>query len=378
MPNKKKKKVFAYIGQDIPDHVKYLEVDTSVTSIPYAAFQDCTQLKEVLFHDDVSEIRHAAFSGCAALTNIEIPRNVKIIWNNSFYGCTALLKVTLPKGLQTISYSAFAGCSTLQYIEIPSSVEAICAGAFEECISLKYIRIPSSVKNVERRTFLLCRNLTKVDLCEGLISIGYEAFRKCTFLEEINIPTTLQSIDDTAFGDSFDIKGYFQDALQAAIHARIHNHDFNLAREVFHNAASFDYVHKGCDVFSQALCNTSTINSTYYSSNHHLTTIGWLNELRLNGTDPDYSDVAVREKVDHISTLLELNRMSDKTRCATIKVLRYTPLDMKPLLKWELVCLPKVVAWFDRAINTYNATNEVPEVDKMKLIAIYQFVHSYM
>ena len=122
--------------------------------------------------------------------------------------------------------------------------------------------------------------------------------------------------------------------------------------------------------FSNALCNTSSVNDTY-SSNHTLQT------LRLN-----YCDIS--------NSLLRLNKCTNKSHVAIKKIIKHHPdIDMEPLYgwnkdgEWTLKSLPYVVAWFERACAAKAA--EVDEsrafiralgrdrINRRTLSSIYKF-----
>ena len=95
-------------------------------------------------------------------------------------------------------------------------------------------------------------------------------------------------------------------------------------------------------IFSTVLCNTSSVNDTY-SSNHTLVNLLLLDEQ--HGQD-----------VDHLATLLDLNKGRNKSNVAIKKILKYHHnIDMEPLFEWvadgeqTLKALPYVIDWFERA-----------------------------
>eukprot|EP00984_Skeletonema_dohrnii_P019209 scaffold9129_cov78-Skeletonema_dohrnii-CCMP3373.AAC.2 len=112
----------------------------------------------------------------------------------------------------------------------------------------------------------------------------------------------------------------------------------------------------GWIAFSRALCDTSSVNSTYLS-NHNICDV-WDEDdgetiphqdifkkyLRLNGEHPQYA-----------------------ARC---KILMSHPhLDMGPLLHWGLKFLPLAVAWFERAkpCTTLTIYDEDPDLRRLVL-----------
>lgn len=106
------------------------------------------------------------------------------------------------------------------------------------------------------------------------------------------------------------------------------------------------------ELFSTTLCNTSSIDDTYYS-NHTL-----------------QSFVSFRNWV--VPSYLELNRSSsDKRQVAIQKILRHhRHFDMKPLFAWDLKMLPVVIEWFETA---RKCSENMVDIDRRQLSAIYQF-----
>ena len=118
------------------------------------------------------------------------------------------------------------------------------------------------------------------------------------------------------------------------------------------------------DDFSKLLCNTSSVNSIYFS-NHTL------EKLKLS------RDGRIGQK---LSFFLLLNEDTNKGRVAIKKILEYHPnIDMEPLFvlnvegedERDLKALPHVT-WFERAAVAGGSGN----VDQMKLSAIYQFARA--
>ncbi|KAL7543376.1 hypothetical protein ACHAXR_013103 [Thalassiosira sp. AJA248-18] len=114
----------------------------------------------------------------------------------------------------------------------------------------------------------------------------------------------------------------------------------------------------GWDAFSRALCNTASINGTYYS-NH---TLQRLEEFD-SGTVPS-----------ELSYALELNRRSDKREVAIKKILRcHRHFDMNPFFEWDLKVLPFVIDWFDRA-RAYAGKSAT--IDATMLSAMFHFIRA--
>ena len=126
-----------------------------VTMIDHAAFHD-SAVTSVTIPDSVTSIPDAAFVNCSELTNISIPNSVTYIGLSAFSSCTSLKSITLPSSLRSISEALFFGCSQLTTIQIPDSVSSIQAYAFYNCGKLETIRIPVSVTSIGDYAFDGC------------------------------------------------------------------------------------------------------------------------------------------------------------------------------------------------------------------------------
>ena len=117
---------------------------------------------------------------------------------------------------------------------------------------------------------------------------------------------------------------------------------------------------------SKAVCNTTSINSTY-SSNH-----------TLEDKDMNYTGA-------HLASVLRMNNSANKSHVAIKKILQYHPfIDMEPLFNLDgednLKALPYAVDWFKRAkiavaeetrVDLNNMISAI-HIDQRKLSAIYQ------
>ena len=119
---------------------------------------------------------------------------------------------------------------------------------------------------------------------------------------------------------------------------------------------------RGWDAFSTLLCDTSSVNNTYLS-NHTLTEIGNYH------TPLDIKDC--------LELNMKLNYSNSHNQATAIcKILRSHPdIDVTPLFEFNLMCLPLVVAWFEKAKLYLGEVNEPAEVFKnRKLSAMFKFI----
>jgi len=127
-------------------------------------------------------------------------------------------------------------------------------------------------------------------------------------------------------------------------------------------------------VFSDVLCNTSSVNNTY-KSNHTL----W--QLVKDGPVISFQGAHFHQNQERLPGLipehLDLNKYDDKKKVAAMKILQYSRhnITMLPFFEWELSCLPIAVNWFDNAAPYYRRPPVFrKEVETSKLQAIYEFV----
>lgn len=170
-----------------------------VTVIGAEAFEDYSELVNVVLPNTIKTIDSRAFNDCSGLKNINIPNGVTYIGFNSFRDCTSLTSLSIPNGVITIEEGAFEYCSSLIDITIPDSVTKIEDYLFAYCTNLKSIKLPINTESIGYRAFYDCPSLTTVNLPSNLKVIESSIFYGCSSLTEIIIPDTVEEIGDFAF-----------------------------------------------------------------------------------------------------------------------------------------------------------------------------------
>lgn len=116
---KKGEQLVAYAGgkknksYSIPDGVKI---------IAPAAFQGCTNLKEIKFCKKLTHIANEAFRDCINLEKVQLQEGIQEIAAGAFMNCSSLKEMNFPEGIRGIYYDVFKGCNRLLDISIPSSI----------------------------------------------------------------------------------------------------------------------------------------------------------------------------------------------------------------------------------------------------------------
>lgn len=227
--------------------VQTVQLPSTLTTIRYGAFQNCTALKQITLPKSMTFIEGGAFQNCSALTSISVPQNVTYLGASAFSGCTSLTSATLPQTITRISSGLFENCSSLTtvqassaltsigsrafaetsalssftfpqtltavgaesfsgsaigYASLPQSVSFIGAGAFSGCTKLTTVELPAAIEAVRDRTFRNCTELKQITIPEGIRYIGAAAFQNDVSLQTVDFAQSLLTICDNAFEGS--------------------------------------------------------------------------------------------------------------------------------------------------------------------------------
>ncbi|MBR7177401.1 MAG: leucine-rich repeat domain-containing protein, partial [Clostridia bacterium] len=222
-------------------NIRSITIPSSVTSIGYSAFGDCTSLTTVTFEGGSKlVIDSLAFCGCTSIsrlhisdiaswcnivfcsydsnplyyaehlylngeevTDLVIPEGVTSIGDMAFNHFDNLTSITIPSSVTSIGYYAFDGCKNLTNVTFEEGSQLIGIGnaSFRHCTSLTSINIPSSAMGIDYHAFQGCTSLTSITIPNSVICVGSDAFKGCTNLENITIEGSPQ-IGDGAFNDT--------------------------------------------------------------------------------------------------------------------------------------------------------------------------------
>lgn len=227
--------------------VQKVQLPSTLTTIRYGAFQNCTALKQITLPKSMTFIEGGAFQNCSALSSILVPQNVTYLGASAFSGCTSLTSATLPEAITRISSGLFENCSSLTTVQassaltsigsrafaetsalssftfpqtltavgaesftgsgivtanLPQSVTYLGAGAFADCTKLVYAQVPAAIQAIRERTFRNCTELKNVSIPEGIRYIGAAAFQNDVSLQTVDFAQSLLTICDNAFEGS--------------------------------------------------------------------------------------------------------------------------------------------------------------------------------
>ena len=207
----------------IPRTVKAVE--------PYAAIK-AEKLNRVNVADEslLENIGEQAFKMCIGLKRFVFDGTslqFNTIGNAAFNGCTALEKVLWngKSELKTIKDYAFFKCTSLNNFDMPNSTLSIGNSAFRYNESLTDIHLSTSLNYIDEYAFGEC-GFSHITLPESLANIQAGAFINNEHLQEITLPERLQGLGSAAFENNSALESVtFHTALETMT---IGNNAFNL------------------------------------------------------------------------------------------------------------------------------------------------------
>lgn len=217
----------AYTGEiNVPDNVRYQNIDFKITAVNDSAFFEATKLTSLSLPDAITTIGKNVCYDCTALTSIKLPANLKELGDyalaytkitgatlpegfekigvRAFMSCSAMTSITLPSTLKTISDYGFYG-TKLEEISIPDGVETLGVNVFQSNTMLKKVKLPSSLTTIPSSFFSRCSSLESVEIPETVTEIKASAFAGCSKLK-IDIPANVTTLGPEVFGDCTSIE----------------------------------------------------------------------------------------------------------------------------------------------------------------------------
>lgn len=136
---------------------------TDATQIPYGAFSNCKNIKEITIPKTVTKIDAKSFNGCTGLETLNFnAAKCQSTAENTFIECTALKNLNIGDDVITIYPNLFSKCTSLNKLVLGNSVSSIKDSAFEGCTGITQCFIPGSVTEIEQAAFKNCSALRTV------------------------------------------------------------------------------------------------------------------------------------------------------------------------------------------------------------------------
>jgi hypothetical protein len=169
-----------------------LVVESGVTGIPATGCYNWANLVNISLPSSLTTIGYNAFRNCSKLESVMFGASTAIsLGSDIFYECTALTNVSFLTGFgPSIGNSMFFYCPKLKNVNIPSSVSSIGDAAFY-ITGLMHLSVPW-----------------------GMSSLGIMAFQECPELVSVSFGESLRFVEDYAFQNK--CQSYIHDISFAA------------------------------------------------------------------------------------------------------------------------------------------------------------------
>ncbi len=169
------------------------ELPVSMNTVPAHLLEECSSLRSVTLHDNVTTIEEYAFARCNRLTSLHLPDALTTLGEHAFYKCSSIPAIDVPGGVTALPLAVFQDCESATRITLPDGLRTIGKEAIRNCKSLVYIDIPSEVRTIEKEAFRDCKSLASIELPESLLSIGDNALRN-TAIKELVLPAAVTHV----------------------------------------------------------------------------------------------------------------------------------------------------------------------------------------
>ena len=244
--------------------------ESELVNIGEEAFKWCTGLKRFTFDGTslkMNSIDKAAFRECTALERFTWMGNttVKTIGHSAFYDCPALEKVLWngKSELKTIQDYAFFKCISLNNFEMPNTTLSVGNSSFRYNASLTNIHLSTSLNYIDEYAYGEC-GFSQITLPESLANIQAGAFINNDFLQKIILPERLQGLGSAAFENNSKLESVtFHTAIETMT---IGNNAFNqcpiLNKVYITNMNSFAQTN-----FNNAKANPANTSQHIYDAN---------------------------------------------------------------------------------------------------------------
>ena len=180
-----------------------LVLPEKVKTIGASAFEGCTNYNIDHLPSELQTLGKSAFNSCG-IVEMTLPKSITSMGESVFLSCTNLKKVVFNEemGLSILPAYTFSGCKNLESFTLPTSTTIIGENAFASCSGLKVLALDNVVE-ISPNAFSSCDNLKTISLPTTINKLGKNAFTYCRNVEMITIESTNPpSVEENTFSDA--------------------------------------------------------------------------------------------------------------------------------------------------------------------------------
>lgn len=198
-----------------------VRIPEGVERIGSQAFENCSQITEMIFPRDLQRVEEDAFCNCTGLVSVTLPDKAYIN-RNAFRGCDNITKIQ-GNNIPGIEWQAFRHTAfwndpanrkdgvlyigsylvdaepEIRICAVLPGTEGIHAEAFKDCEKLTEVVLPDTLKAIGEGAFRNCRMLTRITLPHTVTKIACSVFSHCISLHTAMLSPDTKVIDDYAF-----------------------------------------------------------------------------------------------------------------------------------------------------------------------------------
>lgn len=167
-------------------------------SIGSSAFEGCTELKDVVYNNELTELGSAAFKN-TAITRLVIPEGISEISDSLCKNCKSLTEVIFEGKVNMIGEEAFSDCENLKTVKGASNIKDVKMYAFYNDTKVDFDEFPSELRSAGTQAFAYCNYLQIGEIGPTLTQIGEAAFLGCHNISKVVVSGNIKSVPQEAF-----------------------------------------------------------------------------------------------------------------------------------------------------------------------------------
>lgn len=166
---------------------------------------DYLNLQRIILPDNIEEIGEYAFSRMY-LKKINFPKSLKKLSRASFRSCHWLEMdpFIIPEGITEIPWECFAHCQSFKKLVLPQSLKTLGGFSFYNT-RMEEMNLPEGLETIGESAFWGSGELKRVVIPESATNLGLGAFAMTDSLKSINIPLGVTEIPDLFLAYSNEI-----------------------------------------------------------------------------------------------------------------------------------------------------------------------------